>query len=139
MISALRSRRFELCCCLIAGSVLFATLFRSGHSATISLLALASSTSSQSTETPSQRQAGSQGESARSTITIDYPEAGSIFPPEITSPTFLWRDSSSATAWEIDIRFADGTHAIHIRSAGPPLQIGRIDPECISTTNKLPS
>jgi len=26
-------------------------------------------------------------------ITIDYPAEGSIFPPEITAPTFLWRDA----------------------------------------------
>src|ERR1019366_8021330 len=27
-------------------------------------------------------------------ITVDYPSEGSIFPPEITPPTFLWRDPS---------------------------------------------
>lgn len=26
-------------------------------------------------------------------ITVDYPENGSISPPEITAPTFLWRDA----------------------------------------------
>jgi len=26
-------------------------------------------------------------------IAIDYPEEGSIFPPEITPPAFLWHDS----------------------------------------------
>ena len=29
-------------------------------------------------------------------ITVDYPEEGSIFPPEITPPTFLWHDGSAA-------------------------------------------
>ena len=27
-------------------------------------------------------------------ITIDYPLDGSIFPPEITPPTFIWRDAA---------------------------------------------
>ena len=27
-------------------------------------------------------------------ISIDYPEEGSIFPPGITPPTFLWRDAA---------------------------------------------
>ena len=31
-------------------------------------------------------------------ISIDYPEEGSIFPPGITPPTFLWRDASGTSA-----------------------------------------
>ena len=37
-------------------------------------------------------------------ISIDYPEDGSIFPPGITPPTFLWRDAAG-TLWSIDIAF----------------------------------
>jgi hypothetical protein len=40
-------------------------------------------------------------------ISIDYPESGSIFPPGITPPTFLWRDAAG-TSWAIDINFGDG-------------------------------
>ena len=29
-------------------------------------------------------------------LTIDYPLNGSVFPPEITPPTFLWRDPAEA-------------------------------------------
>jgi tetratricopeptide (TPR) repeat protein len=73
-------------------------------------------------------------------ITIDYPQDGSVFPPEITPPTFLWRDSASAaTLWRIRISFADGSPAIHTTSRGPRLRIGRIDPDCVSETNKLPT
>src|ERR1700684_2935398 len=33
-------------------------------------------------------------------IVIDYPENGSIFPPEITPSTFLWRDCPGwTTSW----------------------------------------
>ena len=39
-------------------------------------------------------------------ITVDYPADGSVFPPEITPPTFLWRDAAAnATSWTIDITF----------------------------------
>ncbi len=73
-------------------------------------------------------------------ITVDYPEDGSIFPPEITPPTFLWRDAEkSVTLWRIAISFADGSPAIHVTSSGPRMRIGRIDPDCISKTNKLPT
>ena len=36
-------------------------------------------------------------------ITIDYPESGSIFPPEFVAPTFQWRDPApAAKLWRID-------------------------------------
>ena len=72
-------------------------------------------------------------------ITIDYPLDGSIFPPEITPPTFIWRDAAAnATRWRIDIAFADGSAGMHVQSAGERLAIGEIDPRCISSTNELP-
>jgi len=73
------------------------------------------------------------------TITVDYPLDGSIFPPEITPPTFLWRDAAKgATRWRIDIAFADGSAEMHLQSAGEPLKLGEIDPRCVSSTNELP-
>ena len=72
-------------------------------------------------------------------IAIDYPEAGSIFPPEITPPTFLWRDSApTARAWHVDVSFADGSAAIHATSSGEHMRIGRIDPDCVADTNEPP-
>jgi tetratricopeptide (TPR) repeat protein len=72
-------------------------------------------------------------------IAIDYPEDGSVFPPEIAPPTFLWRDgASAATLWRIDVSFADGSPSLHATSRGPRLRIGKIDPDCISETNQLP-
>ena len=71
-------------------------------------------------------------------IAVDYPSPGSIFPPEITPPTFLWRDASNATVWRIDISFTDGSAAMQSRSAGERLRIGEIDPRCISENNQLP-
>jgi tetratricopeptide (TPR) repeat protein len=72
-------------------------------------------------------------------ILVDYPEEGSIFPPGITPPTFLWRDSSNrASVWTIDVAFTDGWAGIRAQSAGERLRIGEIDPRCVSPTNELP-
>lgn len=63
-------------------------------------------------------------------VSIDYPLDGSIFPPEITPPTFLWRDAGgSAKRWVIEVTFADHAPALHIESAGDPPKIGEIDPK----------
>ncbi|MGD0367149.1 MAG: tetratricopeptide repeat protein [Acidobacteriaceae bacterium] len=70
-------------------------------------------------------------------ISVDYPEDGSIFPPGITPPTFLWRDGL-ASYWNIDIQFADGAPPIHTVSKGERMHLGPIDPDCVSDTNELP-
>ena len=63
-------------------------------------------------------------------ITIDYPLNGSVFPPEITSPTFLWRDSSMAAQhWIVEVSFADGSSGIRPEATGEHLQMGEIDPQ----------
>src|SRR5208282_4161365 len=72
-------------------------------------------------------------------IIVDYPQDGSIFPPEITPPTFLWRDAAkSATSWRIDISFGPGVAPIHAVSKGEHLRIGKIDPEVAAPTNEFP-
>ena len=72
-------------------------------------------------------------------ITIDYPEDDSIFPPEITPPTFIWRDASPRSkVWEIDVAFSDGSPGIRAKAPGERLHLGEIDPRCVSNTNKLP-
>ncbi len=72
-------------------------------------------------------------------ITIDYPEQASIFPPEIAPPTFLWRDAApSATRWRIEISFPGGAAPLRAETAGPRMQLGPIDPDCVAPTNKPP-
>ncbi len=71
-------------------------------------------------------------------ISIDYPEEGSIFPPGITSPTFIWRDATG-TSWSIDVTFADNSAPIHATSKGERMQIGPIDPNCVSDSNSPPA
>jgi tetratricopeptide (TPR) repeat protein len=72
-------------------------------------------------------------------ITVDYPQEGSIFPPGITPPTFLWRDASnSASIWTIDVAFTDGSAGIQAKSAGERLRIGEIDPRAVYVSNEPP-
>jgi Flp pilus assembly protein TadD len=72
-------------------------------------------------------------------ITVDYPADGSVFPPEITPPTFLWRDAAaSATSWTIDITFPDHAPGIRMKSSGERMHIGEIDPEAVSRNNQPP-
>ena len=74
-----------------------------------------------------------------SRVIIDYPEEGSIFPPEITAPTFLWRDTAgNARTWLIEVTFAGGAPSIRVPSAGERLRIGEIDPRCVSGSNEPP-
>jgi len=73
-------------------------------------------------------------------ITVDYPLNGSVFPPDMTAPTFQWRDpDENAVNWKIDVAFGDGAPALHVASKGERMEIGEIDPRCISGNNKLPA
>ena len=73
-------------------------------------------------------------------IIIDYPEPGSIFPPEFPPPQFEWRDEApQAAAWSIEITFSDGAAPMHFLSKGEKMSIGEIDPECVAETNKPPT
>jgi Tfp pilus assembly protein PilF len=79
-------------------------------------------------------------EAAPASIAVDYPLNLSIFPPEITPPTFIWHDAAeSARLWRIEFRFGDGSPAMSFETSGPRPVIGEIDARCISTTNELPA
>ncbi|QOY89881.1 tetratricopeptide repeat protein [Paludibaculum fermentans] len=83
--------------------------------------------------------AGQDHPPAKPAITVDYPLNGAVFPPEFPSPTFEWRDAAAeATTWTIDVTFSGGQPGLHARSAGERYTLGRIDPRCISPTNKPP-
>ena len=75
---------------------------------------------------------------ALSPISIDYPEDGSIFPPGITPPTFLWRDAAG-TSWSIDVSFpGNAAPGIHVLAKGERMRIGAIDRECIEDPDDQP-
>jgi tetratricopeptide (TPR) repeat protein len=72
-------------------------------------------------------------------VVVDYPAEGSIFPPDMAAPTFLWRGGAAREPeWHIDVSFADGSPAIHVRSPGERLRAGDIDPRVVAPTNELP-
>jgi hypothetical protein len=73
-----------------------------------------------------------------SPISIDYPEEGSIFPPGITPPAFIWRDAAGSS-WAIDITFGDGAPPMHVVTKGERMKIGPIDPMTVADSNKPPA
>jgi len=78
-------------------------------------------------------------DTVKASITVDYPQDASIFPPDIIAPIFLWRDGEpSARSWRIDVSFADRAKHLRIISAGEGMKLGEIDPRCVSSANKLP-
>lgn len=71
---------------------------------------------------------GRDGISPGSKITIDYPLDGSVFPPEIAAPTFLWRDSSDAAKrWVVEVSFANHSAGMRMEAAGEHWKAGEID------------
>ena len=61
-------------------------------------------------------------------ILIDYPAQNSLFPPEITAPTFLWRETSEGAGfWRVEVDFADGAPPLRLTSRGDKMQVGEID------------
>jgi hypothetical protein len=71
-------------------------------------------------------------------IVIDYPQEGSIFPPDFAPPTFLWRDSQEGGPWNIEIAFGDGATAMRLTTRGERTRIGEIDTRCVADSNALP-
>jgi len=71
-------------------------------------------------------------------ITIDYPDDGSVFPPDMISPTFLWHDrAKEADSWLVEVSFADEGSRINLLVPGGAPPIGEIDPRCIGESNAL--
>lgn len=62
-------------------------------------------------------------------IQVVYPAEGSLFPPDIAPPTFIWRDAA-AKHWRIEVKFGDRAPKVLVKSQGEPPPIGEIDPNC---------
>ena len=61
-------------------------------------------------------------------ILIDFPEPGSIFPPDITPPTFLWRETTGgAIAWRVEVLFGERGGRVKENSPGEKPRVGEID------------
>jgi tetratricopeptide (TPR) repeat protein len=73
-------------------------------------------------------------------ITVDYPQNGSIFPPEIVAPVFRWRDADAeAKSWRVDVSFSGHGGHINEKTDGPRLQIGEIDQRVVTENNRPPT
>jgi Flp pilus assembly protein TadD len=63
-----------------------------------------------------------------SPIVINYPEEGSLFPPEITPPTFVWHDSAEGvTIWRIEVTSPGNAAFIQLPALGETLQVHELD------------
>jgi tetratricopeptide (TPR) repeat protein len=66
-------------------------------------------------------------------LVIDYPSEGSIFPPDILPPTFLWHDpGENVSHWQIEVTFGDGSRRMRVRSEGQRMSVGPIDQRCLN-------
>jgi tetratricopeptide (TPR) repeat protein len=69
-------------------------------------------------------------------IGIDYPFEGSIFPPEITAPEFLWRDQAArAQKWMVTVSFDSSSVRVYALANGKRPKAW-IDSECIRPNNR---
>src|SRR5271165_2319765 len=61
-------------------------------------------------------------------VLIDFPEPGSIFPPDIAPPTFLWRETTTgAIAWRVEVLLGERGPRVKEKSPGEKPRIGEID------------
>ncbi len=72
-------------------------------------------------------------------ITVDYPKQGSVFPPDIAAPTFLWHDPvESVDSWRVEVTFdGQGRPALELEVPGEAPPRGEIDPRCVAVTNEI--
>ncbi len=67
-------------------------------------------------------------DAALTTITVDYPREGSVFPLDFAAPLFQWRDASSeATVWRVEVSEPGRKPRMKVWSAGEKMQIGPVD------------
>ena len=53
-------------------------------------------------------------------LTIAYPLSGTLFPPEIASPTFRWKDDNAKSdAWVVAVQFQDGESPLNVLTRVP--------------------
>lgn len=65
---------------------------------------------------------------APNNILIDAPVNGTLYPPDIIPPQFLWRDNNvTAIVWRIEISFADSKRPLNLWANGEKLKVGELD------------
>jgi tetratricopeptide (TPR) repeat protein len=72
-------------------------------------------------------------------LNITYPISGSLFPPEIVAPMFLWEETvEHGGIWLITITFQNDSTRLYVPTTSPTVPPLVIDSACISPTNTLP-
>jgi tetratricopeptide (TPR) repeat protein len=69
-------------------------------------------------------------------VVVDYPAEGTIFPPDLAAPTFLWHDPSPADLWRVEVALPDGGTVEAVAAGGAPPR-GGIDERAVAPTNAL--
>ncbi|HUU42304.1 MAG TPA: tetratricopeptide repeat protein, partial [Planctomycetota bacterium] len=71
----------------------------------------------------------------RAKVTVDYPLEGTLFPPDLCAPTFLWHDAdNTVNAWLIDVAFEG--HPKHVYAVTSGVRKRRdTDPRCTTNAN----
>jgi Flp pilus assembly protein TadD len=78
---------------------------------------------------PAHVKGGEAASSEPANLKIEYPLNGSVFPPDIAPPTFLFHDSSDAAKrWVVEVSFAGHSDRIRVENAGNLMQLGENDP-----------
>ncbi|HUU42302.1 MAG TPA: tetratricopeptide repeat protein [Planctomycetota bacterium] len=71
----------------------------------------------------------------RARVTVDYPLEGTLFPPDLCAPTFLWHDAdNTVNAWLIDVAFEGHPKHVYVVASGKRTQ-RPIDPRCVTDSN----
>jgi tetratricopeptide (TPR) repeat protein len=81
-------------------------------------------------------------------VTVDYPADGSIVPPDLAAPTFLWHDAApDADRWLLEVSFGEaspgkssrgeGRQRLSLLVPGDPPPKGEIDPRAVAENNEI--
>ena len=54
-------------------------------------------------------------------LAIDYPAAGTVFPPDIVAPAFRWKGAvADVRTWQVEVDFTDGEPALQATAGSSP-------------------
>jgi tetratricopeptide (TPR) repeat protein len=83
--------------------------------------------------------AGAETPSRPAAIRIDYPEPGTLFPPDLAAPAFLFRDNAAgAVRWRIEVKVQGGAATWAAMCRCERLPPGAVDARAVSETNRPP-
>ena len=73
-----------------------------------------------------------------SDLTVDYPFDGTIYPPDMVSPTMHWHDAAEAAdRWVVDVTFEGGSAHLYVLVTGGAPPTGEIDARALGEANEV--